>query len=112
MDLNIALYAVGVYGFVFLCWVLYLAVMSLSEHRDEMGWIAKGHAMALLAIAYPLDLVLNVVVGTVIFAALPREFTLTTRLKRHQREGGWRGKLAAWICKNLLNAFARDGGHC
>lgn len=99
------------YAFVVVCWVLYLAVMSFSAHRHEMGLVVKAHALVLLAIAYPLDLVLNVVIGSVVFLAIPREFTLTSRLKRHQKEGGWRGIMAAWICKNLLNPFSPNG-HC
>jgi len=110
--MKIALWILAGYLFAFLCWILYLAVMSLATHRKEMGLVVKAHALLLLAVAYPLDLVLNVVVGSVVFLSPPLEFTFTGRLKRHQREGGWRGSLAAWVCKNLLNAFDPDGHHC
>ena len=100
------------YLFILFCWMLYLATMNLAAHRKDMGWVAKIHAYILIAFALVMDFILTVVVGTVVFASLPKEWTLTDRLKRHKLEGGWRAKLASWICQHLLDQFDPDGDHC
>ena len=110
--MNLLFTFIGLYAFTVLCWVLYLAVMSLARHRHELRPVAKIHAYMLLAVAYPLDIVLNVIVGTLVFISPPLELTLTGRLKRHQRDGGLRGKMAAWVCTHFLNTFDPDGHHC
>lgn len=104
----------GLYAFLMLCWVLYLAVMNLSAHKDFMGPVAKVHAYALLIIAYPVDFLLNVVIGTVLFLDRPRDMLFTGRLKRYHTTaaGTWRDAIATWICRNLLDPFAPDGRHC
>ena len=93
-------------------WVFYLAMMNLYGQRHRMRRIARLHFYALLPVAFLLDLLLNWIVGTLVFASLPRELMFTTRLIRHQLEGGWRGVLAEWICTRMLNQFDPTGGHC
>jgi len=110
--MKLLLLALAAYLMMFASWVLYLAVMALKPHRREMGIVAKIHAYALLVIGLVVDLVLTVVIGSALFLSWPREATLTGRLKRHKAEGGWRGKVAAWICDRLLNQFDPDGKHC
>ena len=105
-------YAAALYVFTFVCWVGYLAVMSLWTHLPQMKPFAKVHGIMLLLIFLPMDFVLNVVVGSLLFLDPPREWILTHRLKRHKHEGGWRGRLATWICVNLLDTFDPDGRHC
>lgn len=110
--MKLLLFTIGMYIFTVFCWVLYLAVMSLARHRHELKPVVKAHAYLLLAVAYPFDMVLNMVVGTLVFLSPPLELTLTGRLKRHQRDGGWRGAAAAWVCDNFLDQFDPDGQHC
>jgi len=101
-------------AFMLECWVLYIAVMSFKAKREVLHPVVKVLAYIILAFGLVLDLVLTFVVGTVLFVSLPklsREWTFTARLKRHRVEGGWRGKVAAWICEKLLNPFV-VGGHC
>ena len=106
----ILLYTVG---FIFECYILYLAVMNFKAQRHVLHWVVKVMAVIILAVGYVLDLILTMVVGTVVFLSLPKwnEWTFTARLKRHRADGGWRGKVAAWICEEMLNPFV-VGGHC
>jgi hypothetical protein len=100
---------------LFMGWVLYLAIMNLAPRRDGMHPVVKAHAYALLWFALVYDfLILNVIVGTVLFFELPREWLLTARLKRHHASpvGSRRYAIARWICQNLLNPFDPKGGHC
>jgi len=120
--------------FILECYVLYLAVMNFKAQRHVLHWAVKVMAVIILAFGYVLDLILTMIIGTVIFLSLPKfsfkwrfsevawwkvwrwikikgEWTFTARLKRHRKAGGWRGKVATWICKEMLNPFT-VGGHC
>lgn len=110
--MRILLTMIYIYLFVFISWILFLSVMSLKTHRHELGPVAKIHGYALLGIGLAVDLVLTVVIGSVLFLSPPRELTLTGRLKRHKADGGWRGRMAAWVCEKLLNQFDAGGHHC
>ncbi len=106
-------YAIAGFYILFLVtWLFYLAVMNLADKRNEMHWFAKLNAYILLAIGYPLDILLNLI-ACVIFMRIPREVTLTYTLKRIQNtETGWREKVAVWVCVHLLNPFDPKGRHC
>jgi hypothetical protein len=97
---------------VWAAWVFYLAVMSLSRHRKQMTLPAKIIGYPTLVVGVVLDVAINWTVGTLIFVSPPKEFLLTARLKRHIREGGWRGTMARWVCHNFLNVFDPGGSHC
>jgi hypothetical protein len=48
---------------------------------------------------------------TVLFLEIPRETTVTARLKRHNRTGsGWRQRLAAWF-EPLIDPYDPSGDH-
>lgn len=103
-----------IYLFVLVCWALYLSVMQLRRVRDSLHPVAKANAHVLLFIGLLFDLVLNVVIGSILFWDVPREWTLTKRLKRCHIEfaGTWRVSIARWICAHLLNQFDSTGDHC
>jgi len=42
----------------------------------------------------------------------PREWLVTDRLTRLHDRSDWRGRLARWICINLLDYFDPSGRHC
>lgn len=95
-------------------WVLYLAVMHLKESRD-MAMIpmdAMTPAKIVLFVGLLIDCVYHITWGTLVFLDIPREWLLTSRLERYQKRGGWRGKVAHYICKNLLDWADPDGCHC
>jgi len=95
-------------------WALYLAVMALKRDQAQLTVVAKTFAYPLLFVGYLFDIAYNVIVGTLMFLELPREFLLTDRLKRHLSSGRshWRWAIANWFCQNFLNAFDPSGRHC
>jgi len=64
----------------------------------------------LFIIGYILDIAVNWFVMSVMLLELPKEFTVTKRLKRHKQKGGWRGKVAEWF-EPLLDPFDPSGNH-
>jgi len=95
-------------------WERYLAIMALKRARDRgtLTTTSKVFGYPILARGVLMDVLYNVVVGTVIFVDVPREWMFTSRLQRYIRAGGWRGKVAYWMCHRLLNAYDPDGNHC
>lgn len=106
------LYAAGIYAFVVACWVMYLAIMALAPHRGSMSLFVKVHAYILLGAGYCMDLALNITASAILFLDVPRDWLFTGSLKYHKAQGGWRAKIASWICANLLNPFDPKGPHC
>lgn len=93
-------------------WIFYLAVMNLLRHRGTLSLPAKILGWPVVIVGVVLDVAINWCVASFVFVSPPKEFLLTARLKRHIREGGWRGKVALWVCHNFLNAFDPGGSHC
>ena len=99
---------------VYALWLHYVLVMALRKAQKAGTLSRAAYALGLppLVVGVILDALVNIVVCTVVLSELPREWLVTDRLKRHKAAGGWRGKVAAWICEHLLNAFDPDGCHC
>ena len=94
-------------------WVFYLAVMNLARVKRQQGLstVVKVFGYPVLFIGYLLDVFVNVTLCTVLFLELPKETTVTARLKRHNRYGeGWRQRLARWF-EPLLDPFDPNGDH-
>ncbi len=94
-------------------YVFYCAVMNIKRVRD-MGKLTKlGMAFGYptLAIGLLLDFLCNTFVMTVLFLELPQEYTVTSRLKRHNHNAdGWRTALARWF-EPVLDPFDPSGNH-
>jgi len=102
----------GIYLFV-VTWVLYLAVMNLRRNRDKLTPAAKVIAYPVAFIGVLVDAVFNIILGTLFFLELPKEWLFTHRLERHIKESlGYRKRFARWFCVNLLDPFDPDGVHC
>lgn len=98
-----------------LLWALYVCVMALKRERDKSGGLsgpARFYGYQALLFGLVLDVGCNVVIFTAIFLEPPRELTVTSRLGRHINEGGWRGKMARWLCSKMLDPFDPEGSHC
>ncbi len=93
--------------------VFYCAVMNIKRVRD-MGKLTKlGMAFGYptLIIGLVLDFLCNAFVMTVLFLELPREWTVTSRLKRHNNgNDGWRTSLARWF-EPVLDPLDPSGDH-
>ena len=103
--------AAGV-GLLYALWVFYLAVMSLKRARDAGMLTRTAYAFGLpvLFMGLLLDFLANVLVMTVMLLELPRETTVTARLKRHNQGAGWRKAIAAWA-EPLLDPYDPSGDH-
>lgn len=102
----------GVVVFTFFTWGMYLSVMNLMRVKETLSTETKFFAYPLAAVGVLADFLYNIVVGTVIFLEPPREWLLTARLKRHLGEDGYKGNLARWLCRHLLDPFDPKGTHC
>lgn len=106
-----ALWCLQVYNL----WILYLAVMNLQKARDNhrLSKLAYYLGLPALWLGLLLDFLTNMTVMTVLMLEFPRELLVTARVIRHKWDGeGYRQKLAAWLCDNLLDPFDPTGCHC
>lgn len=103
---------------IFVCslwflWLLYLAVMSLKRGQDAgtlTKW-CKVFGYPILFLGLLVDLFCNVFAMTILLGELPKEMTVTSRLKRHNRtSSGWRKAVAVWA-EQLLDQFDPSGDH-
>jgi hypothetical protein len=107
--LNYLLFALAItYGL----YVFYCAVMNLKRVRDAGKLTAVGKALGYptLMIGYVLDVLVNVLVMTVVMLELPRETTVTARLKRHQKSKGWRLAVVKFL-EPVLDPIDPSGDH-
>jgi hypothetical protein len=80
---------------IYACWFGYLAYASLHRSWKQLKVGIKLLSIPGMAVFGAMDVVLlNFVVGTVLFAELPREFTFSQRCSRHKNDAGWRGSIA------------------
>ena len=107
------LWLFGTYALLVATWALYLAVMNLQAHLPGMGPVAKAHGYVLLVVAVVFDALVNVVICSLLFMDLPREWLLTARLKRYiaLAPATWRTRMARWIGHHLLDQFDPRGRH-
>ena len=101
------------FGSFYLLWILYLAVMNLKRVKDAglISPLALALGYPVLFIGYLLDILVNITVLTLVLLELPKELTVTARLKRHNRTStDWRKSVAVWF-EPLLNPFDPSGNH-
>jgi len=98
---------------LYVFFILYVASMGMirahKEHKlNLMLWVM---CVPFVVLSLVIDVLNNIFVFTFLFAELPKELTVTERLKRHVKEHTFRGKLARLIGDNLLDAFDPTGDH-
>lgn len=94
-------------------WLLYLAVMNLRRAKKAGLLTRTAYLLGLpmLGVGLVLDFLVNAIPMTIILLEPPREWTVSARLKRHNRESsGWRKSVAAWF-EPLLDPFDHTGDH-
>lgn len=94
-------------------WVLYLAVMNLKRVRDlgKLSNTAKVLGTPILVLGYLIDFLLNAVLMSILLLELPRELTISERLKRHNTSShGWKKSVSTWF-EPLLDPFDPSGNH-
>lgn len=108
--LYVILTAVGLaYGL----YVFYAAVMNIKRVRDigKLTKLGMAFGYPTLVVGLVLDLLVNVLVMTIIMIELPRELTVTSRLKRHNREStGYRLAVVKFF-EPVLDPLDPSGDH-
>lgn len=95
-----------------LLWVFFLCVMLLDEHKANLKGFVRLLAYFTLAVGLSLDFLVQVGPASVLWLELPKELTVSGRVKRLcATGGGYRYKLAIWFRDNLLAPFDKSGGH-
>ena len=89
---------------VFLAHSIILFVLFILVEVKQIG------GKSLLAIGALVDIAYNLVWATLLFWQWPREVFFTQRVSKNKLLNGYRGKLASFICTNLLNRFLPN--HC
>jgi hypothetical protein len=111
--MNYLLIPLIVFAAFYALWIFYLAVMNLKRVRD-LGLLSKTARILgtpVLFVGYLLDIFLNVFVMTIILLELPKEATISSRLKRHNNDkGGWRLAVVRWF-EPLLDPYDPSGDH-
>lgn len=100
---------------VWALWVIYVAIMRLKQLRDtaQLTTAMKCIGYPTLAVGLVLDFLVNLVLGSLLFAELPREWTLSGRLWRlsNDTSAEWRQRLALALRVALLDAADPAGVH-
>jgi hypothetical protein len=93
-------------------YVFYCAVMNIKRVRDAGKLTKLGVAFGYptLMIGLVLDLLVNVFVMTIVLLELPRELTVTSRLKRHKNSFGWRLVVVKFF-EPVLDPLDPSGDH-
>lgn len=103
-----------VVAFFFVLLTLYLAAMNLYRAHKEGTMTKTAYVVfsPILVVGYIFDFIGNLLF-TIPFVQLPREWTITARLRKIIRRGDsrWRVRLAQWLARNFLDPFDPDGRH-
>tara|TARA_R110000803_G_scaffold48216_2_gene100157 strand:+ start:2208 stop:2546 length:339 start_codon:yes stop_codon:yes gene_type:complete len=101
------------FGSTYALWIFYLAVMSLARAKADKKLTKTALVLGypILVVGYVLDAFVNIAVMTFLFLELPKELTVTSRLKRHNKDSvGWRKERAVWA-EPFLDPFDPSGKH-
>lgn len=98
---------------VTVAWVFYIAAMGLIPklRAGEIPLAVRPMAYTAVLMAVLIDVCITLLLSLLLWD-LPREPLLTGKLKRLKANGGWRGRVAEWVCRDCLNPFDKTGEHC
>ena len=99
---------IGFVSFGVLGWAFANAMVWYEKTPKEDFKLWQWTYFALFIV---LDVLWNWIYATVIFLQVPKQFTLSERLRTILRyDTGWRADIAYWMCKNFIEPH--DSGHC
>lgn len=98
---------------LYLFFIMYVASMGMIRAHAEkkLNPLLWALCIPFVAVSIVLDFINNMIVFTLLFAELPREWLVTDRLKRHVKQHTIRGKVARYIGNTILNPFDHSGDH-
>jgi hypothetical protein len=93
--------------------IMYVASMGMIRAHKEgnLNIVLWVLCLPFVAISWVFDVINNATLFTLIFFEIPRELTVTERLKRHYKKPTIRGKIATWIGVTILNPFDYSNDH-
>ena len=111
---NVIVWVVVILVSTWFSWGIYLTIMHLKTLRDQnkLTPAAKVLGYPWVFIFLFMDVAYNIVIGSIIFLELPHEWLFTARVSRLNDGDNWRGKLARYLCTQLLDPFDPAGKHC
>jgi len=114
MTMTLFLIIFGIFWLTSLTWIFYLAIMNLKKEKKNLRLGAKILGYPMLILGFFLDVMFNIIVGSIMFLEFPRikELLFTARVSRHNDSPTWRGNVARWFCTHLLDQFDPSGKHC
>jgi hypothetical protein len=94
-------------------YVFYAAVMNIKRVRDagKLTILGKVFGYPTLVIGLILDLLVNWFVMTIILLEVPRELTVTSRLKRHHKESTGYKLAVVKFFEPVLDPLDPSGDH-
>lgn len=107
--------------YIWVFWLVYVVVMGfyrahLAKRLNPLTFVM---ASPVLIVGYALDMFCQYTLACLVFWDRPKSFLhermVTTRLQRYVAEGevgGWRFKVATYICDKMLDPFDPTGNHC
>lgn len=98
---------------LYLFFIMYVASMGMIRAHAEkkLNPVLWALCVPFVAVSLIIDVLNNLILFSLIFFEIPKELTVTDRLKRHYCQPTIRGKLATWIGDTLLNPFDHSGNH-
>lgn len=104
-------------GWLYAFFLAYVAAMGLYRCylARELNLALRILGAPVLAVGILMDVAANATLAWLLFMEPPREWMVTTRLRRYIRtpsEAAWRRAMANWTCDYLLNPFDPRGRHC
>lgn len=98
---------------LYVFFIMYVASMGMIRaHKDgKLNTVLWVLCVPFVAVSWMIDVVHNLTLFTLLYLELPRELTVTSRLKRHVTQHTFRGKLSRWIAETILNPFDHTGNH-
>ena len=103
----------GIYLLFFGTWLFYIAFMGIKKKKlilkDKLGLMWYG-LYPFFITALLMDVLFNLVIGTIYYREIPEELLFTARCTRHLKGRGVQLMRAEFVCTYLLNPF--DEGHC
>lgn len=90
-------------------WVFYLAYQSLLIHWRILAPEVKLLGLFVVAVGLALDIAFNWTFGLLL--GVTKDATFSQKCSRLKRVGGWRSRVANYLCERWLDPF-QLGGHC
>lgn len=103
-------------AYFYLCWILYVVIMGTyrAHLTDRLTGFNRYMSIPIVVLGIVFDIIGNLILATIIFMDVPREWMFTDRLKRYKNSDKLtrRSKIATYICDNILDPFDPRNNHC